>query len=43
VVPGHFFGAPAHFRAGTGGDPALLRKGLEAVVQALDARAFHRS
>jgi aspartate/methionine/tyrosine aminotransferase len=43
VVPGHFFGAPAHFRVGTGGDPALLRKGLAAVAQALDARAFHQS
>jgi hypothetical protein len=36
VVPGHFFGAPAHFRVGLGGDPAAFAAGLERLGAALD-------
>ncbi len=28
VVPGHFFGAPSHFRLGIGGDTEMFREGL---------------
>jgi len=36
LVPGRFFGAPAHVRIGLGGDPATTRAGLECVAAALD-------
>jgi hypothetical protein len=35
VVPGRFFGAPAHIRIGLGGDAAMTRTGLERVAEAL--------
>ena len=35
LVPGRFFGAPAHVRIGLGADPAMTRAGLERVVEAL--------
>ena len=35
VVPGRFFGAPAHVRIGLGGDPVMTRTGLERVADAL--------
>ena len=38
VVPGHLFGAPAHFRIGVGGGTDLLRHGLDAIGAALTAR-----
>src|SRR4030095_5796350 len=31
VAPGHFFGAPAHFRIAFGGDSAKLAAGLDAI------------
>ena len=31
VAPGHFFGAPAHFRIAFGGDSAKLAEGLETI------------
>jgi aspartate/methionine/tyrosine aminotransferase len=37
IVPGRFFDAPAHFRAGFGGDTDCLRGGLERLADALDA------
>jgi aspartate/methionine/tyrosine aminotransferase len=37
VVPGHFFGAPAHVRLGLGLDPARFAEGLDRLGQALDA------
>jgi hypothetical protein len=37
VVPGRFFGAPAHFRIAFGGEPATLDGGLEQIGRALDA------
>jgi aspartate/methionine/tyrosine aminotransferase len=40
VVPGHFFGAPAHFRLGFGGPSATLRSGLEAIAAALARREW---
>jgi aspartate/methionine/tyrosine aminotransferase len=36
VVPGDFFGAPAHFRIGIGGDTETLIAGLERLSAALD-------
>ena len=39
IVPGHFFDAPAHIRLGYGGDTEKLRRGLERLVEALDAAA----
>lgn len=36
VVPGHFFGAPDHFRIGLGVDPATFAEGLERLGRALD-------
>jgi len=36
VVPGRFFGAPAHFRIAMGGRPEVLAVGLEALGTALD-------
>lgn len=33
VAPGHFFGAPAHFRIAFGGDPAQVARGLAAIAQ----------
>jgi aspartate/methionine/tyrosine aminotransferase len=35
VVPGAFFDSPSHFRIAFGGDTELLRRGLEAVAEAL--------
>jgi aspartate/methionine/tyrosine aminotransferase len=35
IVPGRFFGAPAHFRLGFGGDTATLSGGLERLGEAL--------
>jgi aspartate/methionine/tyrosine aminotransferase len=37
VVPGRFFGAPAHIRISASGSPEALRSGLEALGKALDA------
>jgi aspartate/methionine/tyrosine aminotransferase len=36
VVPGRFFGMPAHFRVGLGGDSEVLETGLERLGTALD-------
>jgi aspartate/methionine/tyrosine aminotransferase len=36
VVPGRFFGQPAHFRVGLGGDTAALTEGLRRLGAALD-------
>ena len=36
VVPGRYFGLKDHFRVGLGGDPAMTRKGLERVAEALN-------
>ena len=36
LVPGRFFGAPAHVRIGLGGDPVTTREGLIRVAQALE-------
>ncbi len=38
VAPGHFFGAPAHFRVALGGAPALVAAGLEGIRSALPER-----
>ena len=35
VAPGHFFGAPAHFRIAFGGDSAKLAAGLDAIRREL--------
>ncbi len=35
VVPGHFFEMPQHFRIGIGGDPEMVRGGLERLGEAL--------
>ena len=35
VVPGHFFGAPEHFRIGIGGPTEILQHGLERISSAL--------
>jgi len=35
VVPGRFFGLPAHIRIGLAGDPAMTRTALERVAEAL--------
>ncbi len=40
VVPGRFFGAPAHFRIGFSGGTETLRGGLAAIAAALDDRAW---
>lgn len=40
IVPGHFFGAPAHFRVGFSGVTDSLREGLLRLGAALDARAW---
>jgi aspartate/methionine/tyrosine aminotransferase len=39
IVPGRFFEAPGHFRLGIGCKPDTLRSGLNALGQALNARA----
>jgi aspartate/methionine/tyrosine aminotransferase len=36
VVPGSFFGQPAHFRIGMGGDSESFTEGLDRLGQALD-------
>jgi aspartate/methionine/tyrosine aminotransferase len=36
VVPGRFFGAPAHFRIGIGGDTSMVEEGLGRLAEALD-------
>jgi aspartate/methionine/tyrosine aminotransferase len=36
VAPGHFFGAPAHFRIALGGHSAKLTKGLETIRRVLE-------
>ena len=36
VVPGEFFESPRHFRLGIGGDPEMVRGGLERLGAALD-------
>jgi aspartate/methionine/tyrosine aminotransferase len=38
VVPGRFFGAPAHFRLALGCAPEILEGGLERLARALDER-----
>jgi aspartate/methionine/tyrosine aminotransferase len=40
VVPGRFFEAPAHFRLGLGGATEPLQQGLQAIGEALDAKAW---
>lgn len=40
IVPGRFFGAPAHFRIGFSGATEPLRGGLAAIAAALDAREW---
>lgn len=40
IVPGRFFEAPAHFRLGFGGRTDAVRGGLDALAEALDARAW---
>jgi aspartate/methionine/tyrosine aminotransferase len=40
IVPGRFFQAPEHFRIGIGGPTDTLRAGLDAIAEALDARAW---
>ena len=37
MAPGHFFGAPPHFRIAFGGDPAVVAEGLAAIARCLDA------
>ncbi len=39
VVPGAFFGAPAHFRVAVGGDPGALARGLSRIARALEEGA----
>jgi aspartate/methionine/tyrosine aminotransferase len=39
VVPGHFFGAPAHIRIGLAGDHATVAGGLAEIASALDEDA----
>jgi aspartate/methionine/tyrosine aminotransferase len=39
VVPGSFFGMPAHFRVGLGGNSEMLKQGLERIGAALDELA----
>jgi len=36
LVPGRFFGAPAHIRVGLCGDPTIFREGLARLGSALD-------
>ncbi|HEY2797651.1 MAG TPA: pyridoxal phosphate-dependent aminotransferase [Thermoanaerobaculia bacterium] len=36
VAPGHFFGAPAHFRIAFGGEPAKVAEGLELIGKELE-------
>ncbi|MGE5413359.1 MAG: hypothetical protein ACM3NW_04225, partial [Syntrophomonadaceae bacterium] len=36
VAPGHFFGAPAHFRIALGGPPEMVAKGLEGIGSFLE-------
>lgn len=36
VVPGSYFGAPAHIRIGLGAEPGQTREGLERLARALD-------
>jgi aspartate/methionine/tyrosine aminotransferase len=36
VAPGHFFGAPSHFRIAFGGDPAKVAEGLERIEEELE-------
>lgn len=36
IVPGRFFGAPAHFRIGIGGDSAMVEEGFRRLGAALD-------
>ena len=40
VVPGRLFESPSHFRLGYGGSTESVRRGLDALTAALDARAF---
>ena len=40
IVPGRFFGAPAHFRIGFSGATDALRGGLAAIGAALDSREW---
>ena len=37
VAPGHFFGAPGHFRIAFGGDPEAVAEGLEAIRRELES------
>jgi aspartate/methionine/tyrosine aminotransferase len=37
VAPGHFFGAPAHFRIAFGGEPATVAAGLDAITRCLES------
>jgi len=37
VAPGHFFGAPAHFRIAFGGKPETVAEGLEAIARELES------
>jgi aspartate/methionine/tyrosine aminotransferase len=36
VAPGHFFGAPAHFRMAFGGLPSVVTAGLDSITRCLD-------
>jgi aspartate/methionine/tyrosine aminotransferase len=38
VVPGRFFEMPDHFRLGIGGDPVILKEGLQRLLAALSER-----
>lgn len=40
VVPGGFFGMPAHVRIGLGVDPAIFAQGLDRLARALDGRSW---
>jgi aspartate/methionine/tyrosine aminotransferase len=37
IVPGHFFGAPSHFRLGIGNDTEMFREGLRRLNLALES------
>jgi len=39
IVPGHFFGAPGHFRIAFGCERSVLEGGLDRLAQALDAES----
>jgi aspartate/methionine/tyrosine aminotransferase len=43
VTPGRFFGEPAHFRVAVAGPYEVLRRGLDALDDALDEWSGQRS